>query len=160
TDIRMPQLDGLQLTREVRSRGWKTKVIMITGFKDFAYAQSALRYGVLDFITKPCVEADILALLDRAYDQLVEEQQSQWQIDIWQRQHEDSQLRSAIVGISHPAGELAELLGALTQGEVYFLSVPSYTSADKGYASEDVPLLHFAVDNMIGELGQQWLGER
>lgn len=160
TDIRMPQMDGLQLTREVRSRGWRTKVIMITGFKDFAYAQSALRYGVLDFITKPCVEADILALLDRAYDQLVEEQQSQRQIDIWQRQHEDSQLRSAIVGIAHPAVELAELLEVLAHGEVYFLSVPSYTSADKGYASEDVPLLHFAIDNMIGELGQQWLGER
>ncbi|MFS0723650.1 response regulator transcription factor [Paenibacillus sp. 1P07SE] len=159
TDIRMPGMDGLQLTREIRSRGWKTKIVIITGFKDFAYAQSALKFGVLDFITKPCVEADILSLLDRTYIRLQEEHQSQRLIEEWRQQHEDSQLRSAMLGISCNPGELEMLLGRMEAGEVCFLSVPAYASGEKLYTAQDIPLLQYAVVNIMREHLQHWFGD-
>ncbi|WP_334071394.1 hypothetical protein [Paenibacillus sp. A14] len=55
---------------------------------------------MLDFITKPCVEADILSMLDRTYVRLIEENQSGRLVEDWKRQHEDTQLRSAIMGMS------------------------------------------------------------
>ena len=159
TDIRMPRMDGLQLTKEIRSRGWKTKIVVITGFKDFAYAQSALKFGVLDFITKPCVEADILSLLDRTYIRLLEENQSQRLMEEWKHQHEDSQLRSAIMGTSYNSGEVETLLRRMKEGEVYFLTVVAYSSPDKLYTGQDIPLLQFAIVNIVREHVQQWFGE-
>jgi two-component system response regulator YesN len=53
TDIRMPKLDGITLTEQVKKLLPESKVLLITGFTDFEYAQQALRLGALDIITKP-----------------------------------------------------------------------------------------------------------
>lgn len=53
TDIRMPQLDGLQLAQHIQKNHPGTRTIILSGYSDFSYAQSALRYGVLDYLLKP-----------------------------------------------------------------------------------------------------------
>lgn len=53
TDIKMPGIDGLELTEYVNSNYPETRVIMITGYDEFQYAQKALRMGVFDLILKP-----------------------------------------------------------------------------------------------------------
>jgi two-component system, response regulator YesN len=53
-DIRMPILDGLGLIKIVaQEEEIQPKFIIISGYSDFKYAQTALKYGVLDFILKP-----------------------------------------------------------------------------------------------------------
>ncbi|WP_068785518.1 response regulator transcription factor [Paenibacillus phocaensis] len=159
TDIRMPHMDGLELAEAIKARGWGTKIVIITGFKDFAYAQSALKFGVLDFITKPCVEADILSMLDRTYVRLIEENQSGRLVEDWKRQHEDSQLRSAIMGMSCNKEEVKALLGRMQEGELYFLSIPAYFSPEKHYSAQDMPLLQFALSNIVREHLHKWYGD-
>lgn len=158
TDIRMPHMDGLELAEAIKARGWETKIVIITGFKDFAYAQSALKFGVLDFITKPCVEADILNMLDKTYVRLIEENQSGRLVEDWKRQHEDSQLRSALMGMSCNNGEVQALLGRMKECELYFLSIPAYISAEKQYSAQDMPLLQFALGNIVREHLHKWYG--
>lgn len=114
------------MAEEIRSRGWLTKIVIITGFKDFSYAQSAVKFGVLDFITKPCVETDILSVLDRIYVRLIEESQSQHLVEGWKRQHEDSELRSAIMGMPCGGEEVEALLKRMKQCEPHFLRIPTY----------------------------------
>ncbi|MDO4273923.1 MAG: response regulator [Eubacteriales bacterium] len=53
TDIRMPDMDGLVLAREIFSRYPDTSVIIESGYADFDYATTAIRYGVKDYLTKP-----------------------------------------------------------------------------------------------------------
>lgn len=53
TDIRMPMLDGLELTRRVKELLPRSEVILLTGYSDFEYAQKAIQLGAFDFITKP-----------------------------------------------------------------------------------------------------------
>lgn len=53
TDIRMPEMDGLQLANYIRQYQPETDVIIETGYADFQYAREALQYGVKDYITKP-----------------------------------------------------------------------------------------------------------
>lgn len=53
TDIRMPQSDGLELAAYLQKNHPGTKVIILSGYSDFTYAQTALRYGVLDYLLKP-----------------------------------------------------------------------------------------------------------
>lgn len=156
TDIRMPHIDGLQLAEEIRRRGWLTKIVIVTGFKDFSYAQSAVKFGVLDFITKPCVETDILSVLDRIHVQLIEESQSQLLVEGWKRQHEDSELRSAIMGMPCSGEEVETLLKRMKQCELHFLRIPTYFPPEKYYSAQDVPLLQFAFANIAGEHLNKW----
>jgi len=151
TDIRMPYLDGLQVVEEVQSRGWETSVVIITGFKDFTYAQTAVKYGVLDFLTKPCVETDVLAVLDEAYRKLVQSKQAGRRAEDWRRQHEDHELRSAVLGMSCSCSEVRNLLDGLAEHTLYFISIPTYLTPEKEYGEQDILLLQFAVMNILEE---------
>ena len=53
TDIRMPQHDGLEACRKLREKSSTAIIILITAYRDFEYAKSAIRYKVHDLITKP-----------------------------------------------------------------------------------------------------------
>lgn len=53
TDIRMPKMDGLELSSWIRSHQPEIKVVIASGYSDFAYAQQAIRLGVVDFLLKP-----------------------------------------------------------------------------------------------------------
>ncbi|MBD0380853.1 response regulator [Paenibacillus sedimenti] len=74
TDIRMPVLDGLQLIEEVKRRRISAcKFIVLSGYNDFSYAQSAIRFGVSDYILKPIEEEELEAILRRLAQQIGEE---------------------------------------------------------------------------------------
>ena len=53
TDIKMPAADGLEVARFVHENHPMTKVIILTGYADFEYAQTAIKYHVTSFILKP-----------------------------------------------------------------------------------------------------------
>lgn len=52
TDIRMAGMDGIELTRFVYENDPHIKVILLTAFADFSYAQSAIQYQAVDFVVK------------------------------------------------------------------------------------------------------------
>jgi len=53
TDIRMPVMDGLKLSKIVSERYPYIKMLILTGYAEFEYAQQALKIGVRDFLLKP-----------------------------------------------------------------------------------------------------------
>ena len=53
TDIRMPGYSGLELLELLRKKELQTKVILISGYAEFEYAQSAIRNGAYDYLLKP-----------------------------------------------------------------------------------------------------------
>ena len=58
-DLRMPDLDGMELVRTLRSERPETAVIVITGYGSVASAVEAAKLGVLDYIEKPFTPAQI-----------------------------------------------------------------------------------------------------
>lgn len=72
TDIRMPVMDGLELIRLVREDEAlaATAFIIISGYDDFAYAQKAVRYGVVDFILKPVDDREMENVLKKLAERL------------------------------------------------------------------------------------------
>lgn len=65
SDIRMPGMDGLELTRCIALEMPRTTVILITGYSDLKYAQQALRLGVFDFLLKQITPGDLDQMLRR-----------------------------------------------------------------------------------------------
>lgn len=53
TDIKMPGMNGLELTQWVYSNFRSISIIILSGYSDFKFAQTAIKYGVVDFILKP-----------------------------------------------------------------------------------------------------------
>lgn len=70
TDIRMPGMDGLALIREIGQRKLKAEFIIISGYGDFQYAQTALRYGVTDYLLKPIDSDYLLSVLGKVKNRL------------------------------------------------------------------------------------------
>lgn len=66
TDIRMPGLDGLELSRRIQPLLPDIKIICITGFQDFRYAQEACNLGLFALITKPINLKDLTDVVRRA----------------------------------------------------------------------------------------------
>lgn len=77
TDIRMPKLDGLELTRRVKEICPHSKVLLFTGYTDFEYAQQAVRLGAFDFIAKPFSLTQIEQAIIEAKKEVVE-QRAKW----------------------------------------------------------------------------------
>ena len=68
TDMRMPDMTGLELVRELNARGSRVPIIMITGHGDIPLAVEAMRAGVADFIEKPFGESRMIDALNRALE--------------------------------------------------------------------------------------------
>ncbi len=70
TDIRMDELDGIEVLEKVLERSPATKVIMITGYATMEVAREALAKGAFDFIAKPFKPSDLREVIERAASEL------------------------------------------------------------------------------------------
>lgn len=66
TDIKMPVYDGIQLIEMTKALGLNTIFIVISGYKYFEYAKSAIQLGVMDYLLKPLEEGELNQTLERA----------------------------------------------------------------------------------------------
>jgi DNA-binding NtrC family response regulator len=70
TDIRMEDIDGIEILERVKARSAHTKVIMITGYATVEVAREALGKGAFDFIAKPFKPNDLREVIVRAAEAL------------------------------------------------------------------------------------------
>ena len=66
TDIRMDEIDGMEILEHVRRKAPHTKVIMITGYAMMSLARKAMEKGAFDFIAKPFKPDDLRRVIARA----------------------------------------------------------------------------------------------
>lgn len=66
SDIQMPQMNGIELLQIIQEEQLDTDVIFITGYPDFQYAHSALKYNAFDYLLKPITADSLLPSLRRA----------------------------------------------------------------------------------------------
>lgn len=67
TDLKMPEIDGMELLRRLQQRGVTLPVIVITGHGDVPLAVEAMRLGAVDFLEKPFDDNAILAAVRSAF---------------------------------------------------------------------------------------------
>lgn len=81
TDINMPFMNGLELSAAISASHPNVKIIILTGYDQFDYAQQALRMKVYDFILKPITASETRELLDRLRGELDEERRRKEDVD-------------------------------------------------------------------------------
>lgn len=64
TDIRMPFMNGLELSKLIKKEMPLTEIIILSGFEEFEYAKEAIKLGVAQYLTKPISGDDLLKELD------------------------------------------------------------------------------------------------
>lgn len=116
-DIRMPGMTGLEVIRQARAEGYQGKVIIISSYSDFKYAQEAIRHGVQYYITKPLDEDELEQVLLGFKESFDRERQAQDASEQYRRK-----ARAAIV---------RELL--LEQGELTLSSAAEISLLADGY---------------------------
>lgn len=68
TDIRMPLLDGLELTKKIKEFLPDSQILVMSAYDEFNYAQKAIELGVLGYLLKPVVMNDLLQFLVKVRD--------------------------------------------------------------------------------------------
>lgn len=80
TDIKMPLMDGLTFIRESQRLLPESQYIILTGYSDFEYARTALKFGVKDYLLKPSTKNEINEVLTRVIREIKEKQARQQEL--------------------------------------------------------------------------------
>lgn len=71
TDIRMPEVSGIDLLQHIHQHSLPTKVIILSGYSEFEYAQQGIRLGALDYLLKPVDKDDVEKAMSKAIKNII-----------------------------------------------------------------------------------------
>ncbi len=71
-DIRMPKMYGTDLIKTAREEGFEGEFIILSGYSDFSYAQTAMKYGASFYLTKPIDEDELENAVNSVKEKLEE----------------------------------------------------------------------------------------
>ena len=74
TDIRMPDMDGIEMLAKLRESGSTAKAVVLTAYSEFDYARQAIRLGVSEYLLKPVVVEELMGALCAVEERLKLEQ--------------------------------------------------------------------------------------
>lgn len=112
TDIKMPKMDGLELAREVLAMGKGTRIVIVSGYGEFSYAQQALKMGVFDYLLKPVTLDKIESVFSRLLQDMdAEKMKLAGNLKQWKPALEQKYYQDLFSGVESPAQLPEELCG-------------------------------------------------
>jgi DNA-binding NtrC family response regulator len=117
TDVRMPQLDGLELLRQVKGRSRDTQFILMTAFGTVESAVQAMKEGAYDYLTKPLDMQRLRTLVLKALEfQALVAENNELRLRLQKRSEP-----SALLGDSESVRSIARLIDEVAQSDVTVL---------------------------------------
>lgn len=119
TDIKMPFMDGLTLSKLLKKDMPWIEIIILTGYAEFDYAKEAISIGVAEYLTKPINSEELLKEIGRLADKIEEKRKERELREIYQREMQENSLRERkdffqqLVAGEKTAAELFEVANRL-----------------------------------------------
>ncbi|WP_052487318.1 response regulator [Gordoniibacillus kamchatkensis] len=162
SDIRMPVMGGLELQREIIARWPKCKVIFLSGYDDFEYAQQALRNNSVDYLLKTEGEQTVLLAVKKAAAQLKEALEADRLIErarvqleaakpVLRREYVWSLLQGDSALLKKARQAFQELELPLSSQERVLLAVGRVDDWRDDYSDADRELMLYAIQNIAEE---------
>ncbi|UJF32639.1 response regulator [Paenibacillus hexagrammi] len=161
TDIRMPFMDGLQMSQIVREQYPESKVIFLTGYGEFEYVQEALKLRVFDYILKPVDSKHLCEKITEIKRELEKEYTLQRQIKEGLPYLRGTYLKKLLIGEASAVGTEGEResLGIHledSQVAVLIVKIDDYHSGAILTRYKEKELYHFCMLNICEELLRQY----
>ena len=119
SDIRMPVMDGLEMLQESVRLGNHCHFVILSGYSEFEYAQTALRYGVDDYLLKPLAPEDVTELLNKIQKKIEKE-------EVKNAQTTEGLLRELLTG---GRNDVADICCELQENHVFAENKPIFIAA-------------------------------
>lgn len=97
-DIRMPRMTGIEIIQTARENGFSGHFIILSGYSDFTYAQTAIRYGVDFYLTKPIDEDELISAVTSVRNSIESERREKDNFNRYRENALDTILRNLLVG--------------------------------------------------------------
>lgn len=162
TDIKMPFMDGLELSKLVKKELPDIKILILSGYDEFNYAKEAIRIGVTEYLLKPISAAKLLDTLAEVSKKIFQERQEKELLKQYSEEmkenteHEKLRLFHKLI-----VGEMS-MAEAVWEGKKYGmnLSAPCYrillfkvlSGMDNGAASEKMVAACNAVESELSKI--------
>lgn len=101
TDIKMPFVDGLALSRLVKKELPETEIIILSGYEEFDYAKEAIQIGVARYLLKPINGETLLQEIDSVAEIILDKQKEKEIREKYQREMEENSLRDQMNLFQH-----------------------------------------------------------
>ena len=128
TDIRMPDMDGMQMIEEMRNKNISSKIIIMSGYPDFNYAKRVLKSGASEYLLKPVDKKQLESVLSRVIHEINTEKKIE--ADLY-RYHKDS-------------GRLYDMLKQL-----FIKNLVTQKQIEEN-------ILEVGIKNIVGDPGKKW----
>lgn len=113
TDIRMPFMDGLELSRLIKREMPRIKIIILSGYGEFEYAKEAINIGITEYLLKPISGVDLIKSLKNVGDHILKELEEKANLEKFKREmreYEADEKRRLFNDLVNGTGSLANLL--------------------------------------------------
>jgi len=160
TDIKMPFMNGLELSSVVRKRWPDTKIIILSGHDEFSYARSAIQIGVEEYCLKPVRSLDLIRLLHAVGDKIDRERRR-----LEQNTHTSEKLFGDLCGGLVTASEALEIAAGLSINLIasaYAVLICDLRSPDYSAYTDaaSVTQAERLVDERLGAIADGWSFKR
>lgn len=125
TDIRMPVMDGIEFVGHLRKHYPDLLVIILTGYKNFEYAQAAVRLGALDLLIKPCTEQDVMQVMNKASERYYEKYAQNQHLLAQRKLQQDQELRATLLDLPSSYEAMKHMDELLLTKELWLLQLNS-----------------------------------
>ena len=166
TDIKMPFMDGLELSEQVKKVLPATKIMILSGYNEFDYAKMAIKIGVTDYLLKPISSEKLLDAVNKVAEEIRKEQSEKEQMNQYAREMQENkesekfQFFNQVFAGSMPFGECLEQgkqLGIEISAEGYcvilfkiiMIDHPMDYSEDIVSATEDIENLSEQTEKLL-----------
>jgi len=152
-DLRLPDIDGMEVIKKIKAEKPETEVIVITGYGTTATAVEAMKLGVHDFLPKPFTEDQIKTAIGEALKEHVEKPVKTITQKAKTREEKLIQKREVLGVLSRTAEDMDFWADLMENGSLALADYPLSSEAKAAIASGDLKW----INENVGELTQKQL---